>query len=160
MRGGATCLHGPRVCRAAAICWCLHYPHWSQHQQLRSLTQYSEMMLPLWRCSRSGDPGSTNTRAVCHLHIDRAPRWVPTPPLTCCRSRRMEEILFLPRGRQQSPSPVSSLAAPFIAGFIFADPSCAALLPTLGPASTRQYLDGRYTHLGAGGMSGGKNETF
>ena len=71
---------------------------------------YTEMMLPLWRSSQSGDPGSTNTRAgspYCGcLHIDRAPRWVPTPPLTCCRSRRMEEILFLPRGRQQSPSPV------------------------------------------------------
>ena len=75
MRGGATCLHGPRVCRAvappaaaAAICRCLHYPHWSQLQQLRSLTQYSEMMLPLWRSSQSGDPGSTNTRAGS-LHI-------------------------------------------------------------------------------------------
>ena len=144
MRGGATCLHGPRVCRAvappaaaAAICWCLHYPHWSQQQQLRSLTQYSEMMLPLWRSSRSGDTGSTNTRAVCHLHIDRAPRWVPTPPLTCCRSRRMEEILFLPRGRQQSPSPspvwrLHSLQASYL--LTPAAPH-TAMLPTLGPAS-------------------------
>ena len=164
MRGGATCLHGPRVYRAAAICRCLHYPHWSQLQQLRSLaTLYSEMMLPLWRSSRPGDPGSTNTRAgspYCGcLDIDRAPRWVPTPPLTCCRSRRMEEILFLPRGRQQSPSPVwrlHSLQASYL--LTPAAPLCCPHRVLLLPASL-QMMD-TYRHLGVGGSSGGKNETL
>ena len=104
--------------RAVAICWCLYYPYWSQ-QQLRSLytyTVYTVMVLPLWRSSRSGDTGISKARALGLgfsmltvspiLHIDRAPRWVLTPPLTCSTYWRMEEILFLPRGRQQSPSPV------------------------------------------------------